>query len=81
MTATTRYSIAVIAFVFVGGIASQAPAQTVVSPAGSPERSNAINTCWTSTLQKYPWKAGESSYSNEQSRTYENCMLQHRQPF
>jgi hypothetical protein len=77
MTATARYSIAVIAFVFVGGIASQALAQTVVPP----ERTNAITTCWASTLQKYPWKAGESSYSQEQSRTYENCMLQHRQPF
>jgi hypothetical protein len=77
MTATTRYSIAAIAFVFVGGIASQALAQTVVSP----ERANAINNCWASTLKKYPWKAGESSYTNEQSRTYENCMLEHRQPF
>jgi hypothetical protein len=77
MTATTRYSIAVIAFVFVGGIASQALAQTAVSP----ERSNAITTCWTSTLQKYPWKAGESSHSNEQLRTYEHCMSERRQPF
>jgi hypothetical protein len=67
----------VIAFVFVGGIASQALAQTPVSP----ERANAITTCWTKTLQKYRWKAGESSYSNEQLRTYENCMLEHRQPF
>ena len=81
MTATTRYSIAVIAFAFVGGIASQALAQTVVSPAVSPDRANAINNCWTKTLQKYRWKAGESSYTNEQSRTYENCMLEHRQPF
>jgi hypothetical protein len=77
MTATTRYSIAVIAFVFVGGIASQALAQTPVSP----ERSNAITTCWTSTLQKYPWKAGESNTSQEQSRTYEHCMSERRQPF
>ena len=77
MTATTRYSIAVIAFVFVGGITSQALAQSPISP----ERSNAITTCWTSTLQKYPWKAGESNNGQEQSRTYENCMLEHRQPF
>jgi hypothetical protein len=77
MTATTQYSIAVIAFVFVGGITSQALAQSHISP----ERSNAIATCWTNTLKKYPWKAGESSYTNEQLHTYENCMSERRQPF
>ena len=76
MTATTRYSMAVIAFVFVGGIASQALAQSPVSP----ERSNALNTCWTKTLKKYPWKASDLNNSHEQLRTYENCMLVHRQP-
>ncbi len=77
MTATTRYSIATIAIVLVSGIASQALAQTPISP----ERSNAITTCWKSTLQKYPWKAGKSSHTNEQLRTYENCMLERGQPF
>ena len=76
MTATTRYSFAVIAFVFVGGIASQALAQTPVSP----ERSNAITTCWTKTLQKYPWKASDLNNSAQQLRTYDNCMFEHRQP-
>ncbi len=77
MTTTTRYSIAVIAFVFVGGITSQALAQSPVSP----DRADALKTCWTNTLKKYPWKAGESSYTNEQLRTYENCMFERRQPF
>jgi hypothetical protein len=50
MTVTTRYSIAVFASIFVGGITSQALAQSPVSP----EREDALKTCWTKTLKKYP---------------------------
>jgi hypothetical protein len=46
----------------------------------SPARGDALKTCWTNTLKKYPWKASDLNNSAQQLRTYDGCMFEHRQP-
>jgi hypothetical protein len=73
MNTSPRYVGAVIAAVFVFGIASLALAQS--PPRGTDSREVMIHECWVKALQHYPYKGGDDSKDLARNATYRTCMF------
>jgi hypothetical protein len=73
MNTLPRHAVAVMAAVFVFGIASLALAQS--PPRGTDSREVMIHECWVKALQHYPYKGGDDSKDLARNATYKTYMF------